>query len=486
MPSPLPADVARLWEVGRLRYKLREHQETLHAFISDWRGDEARKVVKCARRFGKSFGLCLYATEFALRNPGCQIRFAAPTEKALRKIVRPNMRVILSDCPEHLRPRWNTQDSCYVFPNGSEWHLAGTDKDNVEKLRGTGTDLAIIDEAGFHDDLEYVVDDVLTPQLLDNGGRLVMISTPPRSPAHPFAARFCPEAAAEESLFVRTIRDNTHLKPHEVERYVKALGGWDSLATRRELLCEDVIDEESAVVPEFNAHEAAIVQEPQVPTHFYPLVAMDVGFADWHAILFGFWDFLAAKLVVQDEVFLRRARTDEIAAAILAKEAELWPWAARELKRDDASGLYDFEPWRTDRLATLRFSDVDLRLIRDLDEIHGLKFAPTAKDDREAQINELRMFVKAERIVIAPRCKMLIRHLKTATWNKARTDFERTKADGHFDGVPAIVYKLRNAPRAKNPFPPKVHGPDVMVRNKAEAMSATARTLISAFGGDDA
>jgi hypothetical protein len=481
--------VAEAWRRGVLRYKLRDHQRSLHDFISEWRDDESRKVVKSARRFGKSFGLCLYATEFAIRKPGAQIRFAAPTEKALRKIIRPNMRVILADCPERFRPRWNAQDGCFLFPNGSEWHLAGTDKDNAEKLRGTGTDLAIVDEAGFHDDLEYVVDDILTPQLLDNGGRLVMISTPARTPAHPFTARFCPEAEAERSLFVRTIRDNTHLKPHEVERYVKALGGWDSLATRRELLCEDVVDLSRAVLPEFSEKGAEIVREVERPEWFIPLVSLDVGFEDLTAILFGYYDFRRALLVIEDEEYLKHARTDQIAAAVKAKEAALWPWAAAEEERIPGTDSYRVDPWREQRRPVHRFCDVDLRLVADLAELHGIGFATTAKDDKEAAINALRLRMRNVSIAVHPRCVKTIKHFKTAVWHVTargmRSGFEHSETEGHFDGVDSAVYLNRNAPVHVNPYPPEFANVDhsrVMVPPHVIAAQESRSAWSSVFG----
>lgn len=447
------------WRRGRLWYKLRPHQRSLYEFLGQWTDSESRKVVKAARRFGKSFVLCLLATEYAIKHPGTQVRFAAPTEKALRKIVRPNTRAIFGDCPTCFRPKWNTQDSCFLFPNGSEWHLAGTDKDNVEKLRGTGTDLAIVDEAGFHVDLEYVVDDVLTPQLLDNGGHLVMISTPPRTPAHPFAAKYCPEAAAEGALFVRTIRDNTYLKPAQVERYVAALGGWTSLATRRELLCEDVVDLSRAVLPEFQERESDLVREWPEPEYYIPLVSLDVGFEDLTAILFGYYDFRAAKLVVQDEAYLKHARTDQIAAAVKGKEAALWPWAAAERERIDGTDVFTVDPWRKVRRSPVRWCDVDPRLIADLATLHKLEFSATAKDDKEAAINALRIRLREATVVIHPRCVQTVKHFRTAVWHVTsrgqRSGFEHTDDLGHFDGVDAAVYLNRNAPLNVNPYPPK-------------------------------
>jgi hypothetical protein len=286
-----------------------------------------------------------------------------------------------------------------------------------------------------------------------------MISTPPRTPAHPFTARFCPEADAEGSLFVRTIRDNTHLKPHEVDRYVKALGGWESLAARRELLCEDVIDTERAVLPEFSEAEAEIVREPPPCDWYFPLVALDVGFEDLTASLFGYWDFGRALLVIVDEMYLKHARTDQIAEGIKAKERVLWPWAAREQERDEYGG-WVVDPWRPQRRHVRRTSDIDLRLVADLGALHKLGFALTDKSDtKEARINALRIRLRERSIVIHPRCKQTIRHLRNAVWHVTRqglrTTFEHTPDEGHFDGVDAAVYLNRMAAIRENPTPPR-------------------------------
>jgi hypothetical protein len=184
-----------------------------------------------------------------------------------------------------------------------------------------------------------------------------------------------------------------------------------------------------------------------------------VGFAHLHAIGHGWWDFQRAKLVLWDETYLHRATTDRIADAVKTKESEHWPWAARE-REQDPDGGWIVDPWRQARRAPLRYSDTDLRLIADLCELHDLPFAPTAKDNLEAQINALRMCVKDHQIEIHPRCKQTIAHLKFGIWNKRRTEFEEAAGFGHFDGVAMMVYMLRNAPRNVNPYPPKNAGID--------------------------
>jgi hypothetical protein len=422
-----------LWRMGDIQHKLRAHQLPLYQHIKDRAGD-LETLIKCGRRFGKTFTVLLWICEESIKRPGIQVRIAAPTEKALRKIIRPNLRVILADCPDDLRPTWNQQDGVYTWPNGTEWHIAGTDNDHAEKLRGTGTDIGFIDEAGFHDDLEYLCRSILLPQVMDRpGGRLISVSTPPETPAHYFSI-LCVKAQAAGKLYTRTTRDNTHMSESDMNRLAEAMGGWDSTAVRRELMCEDVTDERRAIVPEFNADRMSrIVQPVPPPSYEIPIVAIDVGFEDLTAVLFGYWNFRDAALCIQREAIIRRGRTDQIADIVRSTEAELWG-------KDPA-------------IRVQRWSDTDLRLIADLCELHKLAVQPTQKDDKEAQVNALRMLVKNEKLRIDPACVTLIEHLRAGIWNKARTGFERTTTHGHFDAIDAAVYMLRNAPRYVNPYP---------------------------------
>lgn len=427
------AAIRELWVRGDLKYKLRLHQLLIYAFISN--PALVRVVINCARRFGKSFTVLLYCFEQCIKNPGYIVRYAAPTEKQLRKIILPNAKQILKDCPDDLRPVWNNQDSMFRFPNGSEVHLAGTDKDNVEKLRGQGADLVICDEAGSMADLRYVALDVLLPQTLETDGRMVLISTPPITTAHEFY-KMSQEAKMDDSYLVQTIHDNTWLTPERKLRYIKASGGIESTTWRREYLCQFVVDEKRAVCPEFDAAaELAIVRAVPLPSHFFPLVSMDLGYhPDPSHALYGYYDFMQAALVILDESYMPRFRTDQIAAEVKLKEKSVF----------------------ADREVYLRKTDVDHRLIADMAAQHQLYFSATAKDDKEAQVNMLRRWVNDRKIIIHPRCKHLIHQLSTTIWNDARDEFVRTD-EGHGDGVDALLYMLRNAPVGRNPFPPEMY-----------------------------
>lgn len=416
-----------LWRLGVLAWKLRPHQSSVIHHYRAYKGDKF--VWVASRQSGKTHGLCTLVIEEAMR--GKRVFYGAYSLKAAKSIVRPTIAAILADAPKDLRPEFHAQDGEYHFPGGGSITLGGLDDERAEDWRGRTADLIVIDEAGFISDLAYKVKSILFPMTKTTGGKILIASTPPTTPGHDFVG-LAREAEAEGGYVRKTIYDDTSVDERTIARLIKECGGVDTIHFRREHLCEFLVDEEWAVVPEFTEQRAeALVKEFPLPQYFNPFVAMDVGFQDPSAVLFGFYDFRRAVLCVQDEFLIKRMTTDDLAAGIKLKETALWK----------------------DRPVFARFSDIDLIVIHDLSQLHGLHFVPTAKDNLEAQVNVLRMWVKDGRIEIHPRCVHLIRQLKTGVWDRSRKSFERTASDGHFDALAAMIYMVRNTPVHSNPYP---------------------------------
>ena len=438
----LPPELLRqAWEEGVLDYKLRPHQRKLYEFIADLDNEHTTKALlkklgKCSRRFGKTFTVLVHVNELAQRFPGIRMRYAAPTEKSLKAYVKPNMRIVLSDCPRDLRPKFNAQDSNYLWPNGSELWLAGTDKEHAEKLRGPGTDLGVVDEAGSMSNLKYVVNDILLPSTMDNDGRIVIISSPPKTPGHDFTL-MCSEAEAEGGLLTQTVWDNTWLtaRPDKLQEYIDASGGLESTTWQREYECKDVVDESIAVIGEANNAElmAEITEVRERPPYFNSITSMDPGFSPSHTgVLFGYIDFTKSLLVIEDEIDMLRMRTDIMAKRIVEKEQAL-----------------GYNP----KGKHMRWSDIDPRLLQDLGAMHFLSFAATSKDSLPAMVNHARVLMSQKRIRIHPRCKSLLAQMKAVTWNDAKTGFDFSTQFGHYDVISALIYMTRNADWNCNPFP---------------------------------
>jgi len=343
------------------------------------------------------------------------------------------MAKILDDCPRELMPTFRVQDNKYIFNNGSEIHIAGCDNGNAENLRGHESDLNLIDEAGFIDDLEYVLKDILMPQTLTTGGRTIVSSTPPRTPAHYFE-RLCREAQANNYYSLFTVYDNTSIDAEVIDIYCNEAGGIESTTWKREYLCEFVVDEMIVVVPEWNQEYIGEIELDAWRMFYGNYVAMDIGGRHKTAVLYGYYDFKKSILQVLDEsIFTGQDTTTElIALTIIEKENQLFPNMAEPRRIADNNNVI---------------------LLQDLTLMHGVSFAPTNKDTLIAMVNELRVFVGNGRLRVRETCKELIGCLATAIWNKQRTQFDISDLYGHFDALAALIYMVRNLDQYTNPIP---------------------------------
>lgn len=445
--------IEKLWRLGNLEWKLKGIQKEMRRAIIENPGKRATFLV--SRRSGKSFTMCAVATETCIKTPNSIVKYVCPKQKMVKTIVNPIMRVILDDCPIDLRPEYKEADKVYRFPNGSEIQFAGSDGGNIENLRGGFSYLCLVDEAGFVDDLNYAVFSVLSPTTKTTGGKIVLASTPSREPDHEFMTDFVAPADADDTLVKYTIYDNPMFNDEIIEETIQEYPQGDKDPQfRREYLCESAIDSEIMVIPEFTRElEKDIVRNIDMPPHFDVYISGDPAARDLTVLLFGYYDFLQSQLVIMDELVLggggHDITTQDIADGIKRKEKLLFTnKLTGEVK----------QPY-------MRIMDNNnLILVNDLYTEHGLHFIPTAKDNKEAQVNKTRMWLKRGKIIISPNCRNLRYHLKMARWettrNGTRKGFQRVKAnsDGtlkanHCDALDALLYMVRNVDTNRNPYP---------------------------------
>ncbi len=449
------------WRAGELDFLLTPTQQEVTAAIAKWeerRGLEDRIfVLDSGRRFGKSYDLVERGLSKANKRPGCRIVYVAPTYDQVRNITLPIFNDLLRSCPPPLRPTWVKSEYRFDFPNGSRIELIGLDR-NPDSARGTGVDDVLFDEAGFFDNLEYVLFDVIWPQLLGRQHAcIVAASTPSESPMHYWSRELVPLCISRGAHIRRTLDHAVQYSEEEIEAFWNGMpGGRNGIKARREFGAEHIADETLAIIPEFAEAEANIVREVEPPVWRDCYVALDPGFHDMSAALFGYWHFLEQTLVIEDEVIAAKLNSAELARLISDKERKLWG----KVKRRGASpSEYKPQPY-------LRVSDNDPRLLADLFLDHKLVFVATQKDQLTHQVDQVRVAVQEGKIAIHPRCKKLIAHLKAGVWKKTpfhhviagrdqRQMFAREGGEfGHFDGIAALVYMWRNIHKRRNPTPP--------------------------------
>lgn len=434
-----------LWRKGDLDFLRDPTQLKIKAAVT--KGQEEMHFLLCSRRLGKTYELILEAFEVALTKPKSRIVYLMPFAKDAATVATDTALKVLFECPDDIKPEWKGQDKEWHFSNGSIIRLKGTNGEHAKYLRGGEADLVILDECGMMDDLKHIVLDVVMPMTLTTNGRIIFATTPARSPGHESTA-FYNDLADKGCVSLFTILDlNRPSVPESRKaRFLVAAGETKENAekilrresepvtttARREYFCQFVTDADSAVLREFDAEaRTAIVKEWKRPDFFDCYTAMDPGFNDKTGILFAYWDFANARLVIEGEALLSRAATPDIAKTVKEKERELW---------DDKPPL-------------LRVTDIDLRLIADLWSLHGLHFVKADKADSEGAINLIRTMISRRELVVLPKCTGLIRQMTNAVYDSSGKDFDRDPVDSHYDLLAALKYLCRAINRQKNPFP---------------------------------
>lgn len=413
-----------------------------------------------------SYMLCITALEYALSNPRTRICYASDSAKSVKNIILPIMEDILADCPEEVKPKFKRQEQKYEFKNGSIIDIAGADAGRADALRGRAMDLGLVDEAGFITDLVKLVQDILMPQTMGRDGRIIMASTPPESPSHPFVDKYIQESKRNGSYVHKTIYDNPRIGKKELklfmketdidgkytdedfEKFYQAKSGPNNTTWRREYMAEIVTDETQAVLPGFTEEVAQKISRIVVP--FDPLrklneseimrpeffdayVWMDVGHDDNTGILFGYWDFPNAKIVIEDEELIHNPNHEQIVELIRQKEQKLWLHKVPYKRVADANSMDIAE------LTNLGLSKPS--------------FVKPPRESKDASVNILRTVIGADGIFIHPRCVRLKDEMMHGVWNSKRNSFKRNGSFGHFDLLDTLVYAVRTIDRYRNPTP---------------------------------
>lgn len=432
-----------LWLEGDLRWKLHTAQEVLENTFANTKGQLF--VGNCSRQWGKSFWAVTKAIEIALTTPKAQIRYGAAFQTDLVDFIIPAFEKVLDDAPEPVRGR--KVGHYYIFPNGSRIKLVGLDK-NPNGLRGNTLDLIIIDECGFVGNLDYIYKSIIIPATLHRPNcKIILISTPPSTPAHPFVD-YAQKAELEGAYVKLDIHTNPLITPDDIKRMADEMGGVESTTFRRECLCEFVTDSDLAIVPEWKDQWVEVLERDEFYGYYHKYTGMDLGVKDLTAMIYGYYDFKRAALVIEDEGDMNgpTMNTLMLVGAIKAKEAELW---GNDKEPKDTNGTHI--PFR-------RVSDNNWPiLIQDLSSIHSLTFIETTKDNLEAMINEVRLMVQAGQIRIHPRCVKLIGCMRYGVWDAKKKAFARSTVYGHFDHLAALIYLVRNLAKSTNPIP-AAHG----------------------------
>ena len=418
------AAVSLLWKRGNLKFLLHSGQRKM---LEKFDGKPFGCASTC-RQIGKSYAAVAYCIEKCLQTPNKRVIYVAPTAKQVRGIALKVLKPILATCPPELFPH-KTQDEL-IFKNGSTLILAGC-HNKGDRLRGLTANLVVVDEARDIPaaDFAYINDAVIKPMLATTGGQLVIVTTPPDSPDHPFCMEYIPKAILADSFFVATYKDNPLLEPAFRRELVDQDKGAEStIAFRREYLADyTTADQTRLICPSFNYEEQITRFEEYLKVKSTPdkidhWVGVDLGCINKTAIVFGLFDQMWNKLVIIGERIYSSPTTRDIVEGIM--DAERIYFKGMDSRKD-----------------VTRISDIDLPFINNCRKEYGLHMRQVIKQDKISMIAFLDDHIRnGQTIIDVKNCPTLSMQLKGGLWNMKRTDYEASADGSHMDAIDALKY----------------------------------------------
>ena len=170
------------------------------------------RVLVAGRRFGKSYLACIELLRAALERPGETFFYCAPTYRMAKDIAWKTLKKII---PNSLVRTKNETELRMELINESTIELKGTE--NASALRGRSLSGVVLDEAAFMESEVWF--EVLRPALADKQGWALFISTP-EGTASWFYDLWCyveEDPTGDWRRWCYTTIEGGNVPPHEVE-----------------------------------------------------------------------------------------------------------------------------------------------------------------------------------------------------------------------------------------------------------------------------
>lgn len=407
-------------------------------------------TAQCTRRAGKTNGLALKFFNTMHKHPSSQSVYLALTGDSARDIMWPVLKE-LND-----KYSWNCSflDSrlTMTHPNGAQLKLYGADMKNfIKRLKGRKYPGVAIDEAqDFGTHLRSLIDDVLTPALVDYEDSWLALTGTPGPVPQGYYFEVTHQKKYGFSNHEWTINDNPYI--NNAEAFIQKLmkdRAWDdnNPTLLREYRNKWVLDVESLWVRyrESKNHFNAIP-----PGKWTYIMGIDVGFNDADAIAVLAWNEGSPVTYLVEECITKKQDMTSLVEQIkhLAKkydvakmvidEGGLGKKLAEEMRRRHHVPVQAAEKQR--KQETVAFLNDALRLSKFM----------ASKDSRFAQDS----------------------YLIQTDWEKTTPDKIVIKKSPHSDIIDAVLYAFKESPAFgfQPVIPPPVKGTPEYYQKEEEDM----------------
>lgn len=255
------------------------------AFVED---PSPFKVAVCSRRSGKTTACAAHLVATAIGTSDINVLYITLTRDMVKRNIWKELRNI--NARHKLLGIENSAELTITFPNKSVIHLSGcNDRTEVEKFRGMPIKLCYIDECqSFRAYIEELIDDVISPALMDYAGSLCLIGTPGPVPAGYFHK--CSEESEVWSRHYWTFFDNPHIplksgKTHKetLDREIRRRGVTvNDPSVQREFFGKWILDSDSLLIHYDKIKNHFTQLMPNIKYNY--IMGVDVGFKDADAL----------------------------------------------------------------------------------------------------------------------------------------------------------------------------------------------------------
>ncbi len=265
------------------------------------------KTAVCSRRSGKTFACAAHLVATALKFPGTSSLYITISRNNAKKIIWPTLQEIILG--NQLEAKSDLTELSIRFKNGSIIYVSGAnDATEIEKFRGLALKLVYLDECqSFRAYIQTLIDDIITPALMDYAGSLCLIGTPGAVPVGYF--HDCATKHKSWSNHAWTFFDNPHITEKSGMSHQQLLNrelerrGVDinDPTIQREWFGRWVLDAESLLL-RYEPAKNHYIDLP--PANYDYIMGIDLGFVDADAIAVLAWSesvpetFLVAESVV--------------------------------------------------------------------------------------------------------------------------------------------------------------------------------------------
>lgn len=248
--------------------------------------DKRKKLVMCSRRAGKTDdnSTNLIYTCITPNSPCLYVN------KTFRNAIDQMWQLCEDQATEiglEITDGTSKAEGMMVFTNGSSIKFSGNSNDaEADKLRGGKYRLVIIDEAGHQRNMKYLVDEVLSPALMDYEDSIMVLSgTPPRVP-HTYVEKCWNESGWEKYHWTMHRNPYIHNVDEEIDRICKEKGlSRESSFIQREYFGKmGAYDREAMVFGKRTTVEHIDAENLDIePTGV--VLGVDFGFSDYNGIV---------------------------------------------------------------------------------------------------------------------------------------------------------------------------------------------------------